>query len=182
DNDVRHNIVTTLDYRYGPNKGPMVGDKHILQNAGANLIFRTRSGEPYTRYTQPGSVANTVDGQVNGARLPWHYWLDLRIDKDFNLNFGKKDGDVTRTRRQVYLNAYVLINNVLNTRDVLAVDRYTGRPDDDGYLSHPQGIQNANNQFNKQSYIDLYSATLIGIGSDRVNLPRRINLGLNLNF
>ncbi len=182
DNDVRHNIVTTLDYRYGPSKGPVVADKHILENAGANFIFRTRSGEPYTRYTQPGNVANTVDGQVNGARLPWHYWLDLRVDKDFRLSFGKKKEDVTKVRREVYVNAYVLINNVLNTRDILSVDRFTGRPDDDGYLSHPQGIQNANNQYNKQSYVDLYSANLIGVGGARLNLPRRINLGLNLNF
>lgn len=182
DNDVRHNIVTTLDYRYGKGKGPVVANKHILENAGANFIFRTRSGEPYTRYTQPRNVANTVDGQVNGARLPWHYWIDLRVDKDFSLNFGKKDGDVTRTRREVYVNVYVLINNLLNTRDVLDVDGFTGRPDDDGYLSHPQGIQTANNQYNRQSYIDLYSANLIGIGGERINLPRRINLGLNLNF
>lgn len=182
DNDVRHNIVTTIDYRYAKGKGPVVAGKHILENAGANFIFRTRSGEPYTRYTQPRNVANLVDGQVNGARLPWHYWLDLRVDKDFSLNFGRKNDDVTRTRREIYLNAYVLINNVLNTRDILDVDGFTGRPDDDGYLSHPQGIQSANNQYNKQSYIDLYSANLIGNGSDRINLPRRINLGLNLNF
>ncbi len=182
DNDVRHNIVTTLDYRYAKGKGPVVANKHILENAGANFIFRTRSGEPYTRYTQPRNVANTVDGQVNGARLPWHYWIDLRVDKDFRLNFGKKKEDVTRVRREVYVNAYVLVNNLLNTRDILGVDRFTGRPDDDGYLSHPQGIQNANNQYNKQSYIDLYSANLIGIGGERLNLPRRINLGLNLNF
>lgn len=182
DNDVRHNIVTTLDYRYAKGKGPVVANKHILENAGANFIFRTRSGEPYTRYTQPERVANTVDGQVNGARLPWHYWVDLRVDKDFQLNFGKKDGEVTKPRRQVYVNAYVLINNLLNTRDILSVDGYTGRPDDDGYLSHPQGIQNTNNQYNRQSFIDMYSANLIGTGSDRLNLPRRINLGLNLNF
>lgn len=182
DNDVRHNIVTTLDYRYGKGKGPVVANKHILENAGANFIFRTRSGEPYTRYTQPERVANTVDGAVNGARLPWHYWIDLRVDKDFRLKFGKKNEEVTRTRREVYVNAYVLINNLLNTRDILFVDRYTGSPDDDGYLAHPQGIQIANNQYNTQSYIDLYSANLIGIGGANVNLPRRINLGLNLNF
>lgn len=182
DLDTRHNIVTTIDYRYGPNDGPIVGKNHILQNAGINLIVRTRSGEPYTRYTQPVNYANTVDGQVNGSRLPWHYMLDLRIDKDFSLSFGKKDKEVTKPRRGLSVNAYVLINNLLNTRDILRVDGYTGRTDDDGFLTHPQGVQNTANQFNRQSYIDLYSANLIGIGSDRLNLPRRINLGLNFNF
>ena len=180
--DVRHNIVTTIDYRYGKGKGPIVADKHILQNAGVNFIFRTRSGEPYTRYTQPVSVANTVDGQVNGSRLPWHFWLDMRIDKDFALSFNKKNSEVTKPRRELYINAFVLITNVLNTRDILGVDGYTGRTDDNGYLTHPQGTQSVRNQFNAQSYIDLYSANLIGIGNDRLNLPRRINLGLNFNF
>lgn len=182
DNDVRHNIVTTIDYRYGKNKGPMIGNLHPLQNTGLNIIFRTRSGEPYTRYTTPRSVNNTVDGTVNGARLPWHYMFDVRLDKDFLLSFGKKDKESTKPRREIYLNAYVLVNNLLNTRDILAVDGYTGRTDDDGYLSHPQGIQTANNQYNAQSFVDLYSANLIGIGSARLNLPRRINVGLNLNF
>lgn len=182
DNDVRHNIVTTIDYRYAKGKGPIVAGMHILQNAGANLIFRTRSGEPYTRYSQPVNLANVVDGQVNGARLPWHYMLDLKVDKDFRLAFGKKDKEVTRPRRDLYLNAYVLITNLLNTRDILRVDGYTGRPDDDGYLSHPNGIQTVSNQFNAQSYVDLYSANLIMLGSTRLNLPRRINVGLSLNF
>ncbi len=180
--DVRHNIVTTLDYRYAKGKGPMVGNKHILEQAGANFIFRTRSGEPYTKYSFPRSVANTVDGQVNGARLPWHFMIDLKLDKDFNLNFGKKNKEVTKPTRQLYVNAYVLITNLLNTRDIIEVDGYTGRPDDDGYLTHPQGVQTSRNQYNAQSFVDLYSANLLGIGNDRLNLPRRINLGLNFNF
>lgn len=182
DLDVRHNIVTTIDYRYAKNEGPVIANKHFLENAGVNLIFRTRSGEPYTKYTQPQRVANTVAGSVNGSRLPWHYMLDFRLDKDFKLAFGKKDKEVTKPTRSVYLNAYVLITNLLNTRDILRVDRYTGRPDDDGYLSHPQGIQNVNVQYNQQSFVDLYSSNLIGLGGERLNLPRRINLGLNLNF
>lgn len=182
DLDTRHNIVTTIDYRYGANEGPLVGKNHILQNAGVNFIVRTRSGEPYTKYTSPLRVQNTVDGQVNGSRLPWHYMLDFRIDKDFSLSFAKKNKEVTKPRRELYVNAYVLITNLLNTRDILDVDGYTGRTDDDGYLTHPQGVQNTANQLNRQSYIDLYSANLIGIGSDRLNLPRRINLGLNFNF
>lgn len=182
DNDVRHNIVTTLDYRYQRGQGPTIAGKHFLQEAGANLIFRTRSGEPYTRINQPIRVSNTIDGQINGARLPWHYWFDLKVDKNFQLSFGKKDAEVTKPKRPLYLNVYVLVNNLLNTRDILEVDRYTGRPDDDGYLSHPQGQQNANIQFNPQSYVDLYSANLIGIGGGRLNLPRRINVGLNFNF
>lgn len=183
DVDVRHNINTTIDYRYGNGKGPMIGKTHILQNAGANFQFMTRSGEPYTKYTYPTPVANTVDGQVNGARLPWHFMINVRVDKDFNLSaLGRKDKEVTKPRRELYVNAYVLITNLLNTRDVLRVNGYTGRPDDDGYLTHPQGIQSVANQLNGQSYIDLYSANLLMGANGNINLPRRINLGLNFNF
>lgn len=176
--DVRHNIVTTIDYRYKENTGPMVAGKHILGNAGANLIFRTRSGEPYTKYTNPISIANTVDGQVFGSRLPWHYMMDLKVDKNFRLKFGKDRDD--KKRREYYLNAYVLITNLLNTRDILGVNGYTGRPDDDGYLISPQGRQVTQNQFNQLSYVDVYSAALIN--GTAVNLPRRINVGLRFNF
>lgn len=183
DVDVRHNIVTTIDYRYAKDKGPMVGNTHPLSEAGVNFIFRTRSGEPYTKYTQPRSVANTVDGSVNGARLPWHYMLDMKVDKNFDLSFGKKKEGVTRPSRMLSLNAYALVTNLLNIRDILDVDGYTGRPDDNGYLTHPQGIQLTNNQYNAQSYVDLYTISLMSTANDAfINLPRRINIGLNLNF
>lgn len=179
DVDVRHQIVSTIDYRFAEKKGPIVADRHILQNAGVNFIVRTRSGEPYTKYTSPKNLANTVSGQVNGSRLPWHYMIDMKVDKDFKINFGKqKEG--AKPRRDYYLNAYVLINNLLNRRDVLQVDGYTGRPDDDGYLNSPQGIQFTNNQLNPQSYMDLYTANLMNPG--RYNLPRRINIGVGFNF
>src|SRR5690606_23524888 len=56
--DVRQAIVTTIDYRYGKGKGASVAYKHMLQNTDVNFILRTRSGEHYTRYTQPGRVAS----------------------------------------------------------------------------------------------------------------------------
>ena len=178
--DVRHNIVTTIDYRYKKGGGPVIAGKHILELAGANLIFRTRSGEPYTRYTRPRSIANTVDGQVFGSRLPWHYWMDFKLDKDFTLKFRKDSDDQQKRRRQYYMNVYVLINNLLNTRDILGVDGYTGRPDDNGYLLSPQGRQVTQNQFNPQSFVDMSSVSLINGAA--INLPRRINVGVRFNF
>lgn len=180
DLDTRHMIVATIDYRYRQGEGPVVAGKNILQNAGVNFIVRTRSGEPYTRFTQPTPIANTVSGQVNGSRLPWHYNLDMKIDKDFMIQFGKKDDAAGRPKRPYYLNAYVLITNVLNTRDRLAVNGYTGRADDNGYLSSPQGIQFTNNQLVPQSYMDLY--TIRQVSGAPYNLPRRVNLGIQFNF
>lgn len=180
--DSRHNIVATVDYRFvGKNKGPVVAGKHILQNAGVNMVFRTRSGEPYTSYQEPLRTSNVVEGAIQSSRLPWHYWMDIRIDKDFDLRAlgsGKKANG--KPRRPLNLNAYMLIQNVLNTRDILGVDGFTSRPDDDGYLASPIGIQNTNNQLSALSYMDLYTASLINPGA--INLPRRINIGLQFNF
>src|SRR5690606_29671562 len=106
DYDSRHMIVTNLDYRYNDGEGPMIGNSHILQNAGVNFIFSTRSGEPYTRYALPAQ--RVVRGQINGSRYPWHYNLDMKVDKDFNLRF-KKQPEGAKPKNDLYLNAYVLI-------------------------------------------------------------------------
>ncbi|MBN9483488.1 MAG: hypothetical protein BGO70_13480 [Bacteroidetes bacterium 43-93] len=181
DYDSRHNISATIDYRYEDNDGPVIGGKHILENAGVNFIARARSGEPYTKYAQPIPTGNIIEGGVNGARLPWHYGLDMKLDKNFKLGFltrKPKAGEAARAPK--VLNAYVMIQNLLNIRDRLSVDGYTGRPDDDGYLRSPQGILNTQLQTNPTSYQDIYTLWLQN--PDRINLPRRINLGIQLNF
>ncbi len=179
DYDSRHMIVTTLDYRFSGNEGPMIGDAHFLQNAGVNFIFSARSGEPYTKYALPNT--KIVEGGINNSRYPWHYNLDMRIDKDFELSFGKKKvQEGSKPKQPLVLNAYVMVMNLLNTRNVLTVDGYTGRPDDDGYLTSPQGIQKTTNQSDPISYIDLY--TISQLTPQNINMPRRINVGLQLNF
>ncbi len=181
DYDSRHNIVATIDYRYADNEGPIVGGSHILQNAGVNFIFRTRSGEPYTKFAQPLQVGNVVEGGVNGSRQPWHYNLDMKIDKDFKIKLRKeKEGDLRKS--QLYVNAFVLIQNLLNTKDILpgGLNGFTGRPDDDGYLASPQGQTNVQLQTNPASYIDYYNMALMN--PNVINLPRRINVGLQLSF
>jgi hypothetical protein len=183
DYDSRHMIVANLDYRYNDGEGPMIGNSHFLENAGVNLIFSTRSGEPYTRYALPAS--RIVSGQINGARYPWHYNIDLRVDKDIDLRFGKKQPEGAKPKDPLVLNAYVMINNVLNYRDVLRVNGYTGRPDEDGYITAPQGIQATAVTTNSSSYIDLYSISNGGGNQylpSNIGMPRRINIGLQLNF
>lgn len=189
DYDSRHNIAANVDYRYGQGEGPEVGGLKVLQNAGVNLLFTARSGEPYTRYAQPQSIqngianSNLIQGGVNGNRLPWHYMMNLKVDKDFALSFNNKKGDeaaATAKRKPYYINAYVMINNLLNTRDVLGVYSYTGRADDDGYLTSAQGISATAQQVNAKSFTDLYSVSMQNPGY--LNNPRRIILGLQFNF
>lgn len=175
--DARHNIVTTIDYRFDKNEGPVAGGTHFLQNAGINMIFRTISGNPYTKYNQP--VGRFVVGGVNQSRLPWTYNLDLRIDKDFEFKFRKaKEGEAPRS--PFVINAFVYIQNVLNTRNIVAVNEYSSLPDDNGFLVHPLGLQETSTQVSPYSYMDLY--TINQMNPDNLVTPRRINVGLSFNF
>jgi len=175
--DSRHILNANLDYRYEKGEGPIVGNVHPLENAGVNLVFRARSGEPYTRYAFPGQ--KIVVGGAYGSRLPWHYMMDLRIDKTFAL-FPKKAAEGVNQPSRLGLTAFLYIQNLLNTKDVLGVYGYTGRPDSDGWIASPNGQVEASVKPSPQSYSDLYN--LSRLDQDLLNNPRRINLGISLNF
>ncbi len=181
--DSRHNITANADYRFANNDGPTIGGNHFLQNAGINLIASARSGEPYTRYSVPDAVTHTVIGGVNGSRLPWHYNVDLKIDKDFVFNIAKKhaDGEASiKPKKTVALNVYLYAQNVFNIQDILSVYGYTGRPDDNGYLSSSYGIAKLPSVTSAASYQDLYS--IYYNDPNHYNLPRTVTLGLQFNF
>ena len=181
DYDSRHNIVADIDYRYGDGEGPIVGGKNIFQHAGIHLIPRARSGEPYTKYTD--ALGNTVIGGVNGSRLPWHYSVDLRIDKDFALSVGKRHKDAlvgVKPKRPLYVKAILQVNNLLQTKDILSVYGYTGRPDDDGYLASAYGQQYVPQQINPQSFSTLYA--IYKNDPAKLNYARTISFALDFNF
>src|SRR5690606_37299452 len=177
--DSRHNINANIDYRYDDNEGPMIGNVHILENMGANLIFRARSGEPYTPYINPIPGNTTIEGGVQSARLGWHNMFDLRVDKLFKVYMGKND-ESTANKKSLDLMAFVYVTNLFNTRDVLGVHRYTGRADDNGFLASANGQQAIGTQINQQAYIDQYMINTQTQGF--LNNPRRINIGLQVGF
>jgi hypothetical protein len=181
DYDCRHTIAGNIDYRYGDGEGPVVHGKNIFQNAGANLVIKTRSGEPFTRYTD--ALGQTVVGGVNGSRLPWHFGTDLRIDKDFALSFGKRKKDAidgVKPKRPKYIKAILLVNNLLNTREVLGVYGFTGRAGDNGYLTSTYGKQFVPAQVSPISYTALYTIYMNDPG--QYNYARTINFALEFNF
>lgn len=182
DVDSRHNINVSIDYRFADNDGPTVKGKHIFSNSGINIIARTRSGEPYTRYADP--VSSTIIGGINGSRLPWHFGVDARINKDFAFSFGRKSKDASvegvKPGRKQSLSVYVYVQNLLNTREVMGVYGYTGRADDNGFLSSPYGRATIPQQINPLSYVDLYKINMNNPGF--LNYARTINLGVEYNF
>lgn len=188
-NDQRHRIAGNLDYRFARSTGPAItiGEKtfYPLKDAGANLSFYLGSGRPFTRNAVPVpsvasgiNIVNQVQGTVRGSRLPWQFRLDLRIDKRFVIG-GKAREDGTKSRAYD-LNPYLTVLNLLDTRNVIRVYRYTGLPDDDGYLTSDIGQQDILGQIDPQAYIDQYTLRLQN--PRNFSLPRRIRLGVMFNF
>lgn len=193
DFDQRHAIVANVDYRFGSGAnyhGPvwtMKNDKavKVFDNVGANLVFRAGSGTPYTRQSNATPEAQfgvqsraNLDGSVNGSRLPWQVRVDLRVDKNIDLHWG---GDANGNgQKMASLNVYLQVLNVLNTKNVLKVYRFTGNASDDGYLTaaETQSLINAYNDPN--SFRDLYSVKVND--PTYYSIPRRIRIGVMLDF
>ncbi|PCJ24414.1 MAG: hypothetical protein COA97_09860 [Flavobacteriales bacterium] len=186
--DQRHRILVSADYRYGSKKsynGPVLFGKDILQNTGLNLVMRAGSGTPYTKRSRSngsGILATSegssdIEGQLNAARLPFTTTFDFKVDKTVNLKWGKgEEGD----KKEATLNIYVQVLNLLNARNILGVYAATGNADDDGFLAASYQQKFIENQISEESFRDLYSAK-VNNGANYA-LPRRIRLGLQLNF
>ncbi|MBR9860989.1 TonB-dependent receptor [bacterium] len=186
--DVRHQITSVLDYRFKNGKdytGPVWFGKKVFENTGANFIVTAKSGEPFTAYANavPSASSGTatrqlLEGNPYGSRKPWQFKIDARFDKSFR--FEKRT--VKDQYRSTYTEMIVFlwVENLLNTRIVRQVYGYTGLPNDDGWLSSPQGQQQIQNELNSQSYIDLYNAKVDY--PYYYDTPRWIKLGVKFQF
>jgi len=190
DYDQRHNITINLDYRFGEGKdykGPQFNRKkkgesqtvQIFQNMGANMIFHIGSGTPYTRYVAavPVGGKSSIAGSLNGSNKPWQFRSDLRIDKNIELTWGKKESD---NRKTANLNIYLQVLNLLNTRNILNVYSYTGNPEDDGYLASSQGQAFVNSNANPTAFTDQYNIYINN--PSNYARPRTIRIGVLLDF
>ena len=187
--DVRHTVSGSFDFHFSGGQaynGPSAKwARKALEYAGVNLIFRARSGEPYTREGNARGIALITEtgfkqlvGTINGSRLPWNYKFDLKIDKSFTVKSSKSKKGILA--KGVFMNAYVSITNLLNTQNILSVYSYTGNPNDDGYLGSPSNASAIKNQNNTQGFIDQYKVKVDN--PDNYSLPRRIRFGLQFNF
>lgn len=188
--DRRHQFNVLFDYRYGKGKeynGPVVRrekkDKapvQLLNNTGFSLTVSGGSGTPYTAsrnvLSPVSSVSSLLKGTYYGSRLPWQFRLDLRVDKDIDLNMGSKEGK----KRSAYLNVYLQVLNLLDTKNVIRVYSATGNPDDDGYLAAPEWQRQINNQTDPVAFRELYNVYVNNPGN--YSSPRQIRLGVLFNF
>ncbi len=187
--DSRHIINLNLNYEFGEGKdynGPTIKNSQILANSGINLQVAARSGTPYSQQT--AATPEAIDGQpgrpitkgsINGSRLPWYFRLNMRVWKDFSFEVNKKKEN-KEDRRVLSFQIYLQIQNLLNAKNPVSVYRYTGTPNDDGFLSDPASIAFVNAALNPQAYRDQYNAMVNN--PNNYALPRRIFLGALFSF
>jgi outer membrane receptor protein involved in Fe transport len=195
DYDSRHLFSGTIDYRFGQGgtyigprgmkEGGKTGLEKIFENTGISLVLNARSGTPYTRQVNATSGSgiligvsqrSSIAGEINGSRLPWQFRSDLRIDKDFILHKG-----MGKDRRPVGgMTVYLQVNNLLNSKNIVSVYRYTGLPDDDGYLQTAEGKAQVSEQPDQQAFTDQYNVKMVN--PDNYIQPRFLRLGAMISF
>ncbi len=169
DVDFRHNFNTTFGYGYDAGKdykGPVWFGKRVLENFDANFIVLARSGAPYTANLSPTATAQAALGTVTrsqirgnpfGSRMPWQFKADLNFNRTFDFKKKQmKDDRMAFTKMTVFL----WVQNVFNGKIVQSVYAFTGLPNDDGYLSSPEGQLKVSQQVSQQSFIDLYNLSV----------------------
>ncbi len=174
--DERHSVSALIDYRYFGGKkynGPEVFGYRIFENAGVNLQLNATSGRPYTKAFQSSQFGGSgYVGAINGARKPWYFEANVRLDKTFYIT------------DKLMANVYLRFENILNLKNVVGVYSYSGDPDDDGYLVSTFG-QNRIQKIVEQglpleNFYDMYSWRLAAPW--HYSRPRRIYLGVVFNF
>lgn len=186
--DIRHQITARLDYRFkGGNEytGPIWFDKKVFADAGANFIVSTKSGEPYSAYINPIASASVgtasrqqLDGNPFGSRLPWQFKVDANFNKNFSIK--KKNPKDNFRAQTTELQVFLWVQNLFNTQNIERVYGFSRSSTDDGWLSSPQGSQEASNEVNTQSYIALYNAKVEN--PYFYSIPRLTRLGVRVYF
>ncbi len=164
--DQRHTVNGVLDIRNAKDEGPSLAGQRILENAGLNFVVSAGSGFPYTptevtKFGLTGVPAGKVTARRNSQYQPWTFRIDMKADKTFSIT------------KNMSINVYVQVLNLLNRKNVLAVFTSTGRADDDGFLAVGGSSMS---QRELQQYDILFHN---GLNWDT---PRQARLGAIFNF
>ncbi len=160
DFDQRHTVTAVMSYRV-PSEwdGRFLGQR-IPGDWGVTAVGYYGSGLPYSPTDNTGNRL----GERNEARLPAHYTVDLRVNKDFR--FGGGNGQ--------RLSLFVEVDNLFDRRNVVDLYTNTGLPDNDG--TQP-GAGLALNQEELDYYDRLYDHD-----PQNYSPPRTIRTGLEFHF
>jgi len=180
--DQRHAISASVDYRYGNGKdydGPVWFGAKVFQDAGANIMLSAGSGTPYSRQSNITQEAasgindrSTLEGSLNGSRLPWQFRMNAKINKNFEIKWSDK--------KSSHVNVYVQVQNLFDAKNIISVYRATGNPEDDGYLTSSAAQNSIEAQNDADAFRYLYSLAVNN--PSHYSLPRMWRAGLSLQF
>jgi hypothetical protein len=180
--DQRHAISASVDYHYGEGKdynGPVWFGSKVFENAGANVMLSAGSGTPYSKQSNITQEAaegindrSTLEGSLNGSRLPWQFRINMKVNKEFEIKWNDKESS--------HLNVYVQVQNLLDARNIMSVYRATGNPEDDGYLTSSAAQNSIDAQNDPDSFTYLYSLAVNN--PSHYSLPRMFRAGISLQF
>jgi len=174
--DQRHTFKLNFDYHTGDGVGPEVFGSKIFSNAGVNITNFAGTGQPWTKDGSPQGGRGQIEGSINGSRLPFNNRTSLRIDKTWFFK-GVTSNDESS------LNIYFYAQNLFDQRNIINVNRRTGRPDDDGYLNSDFGkneIAQSFSNFSPETFAYYYRQLLLD--PNNVSIPRRLRIGLSYSF
>lgn len=181
--DERHRLSINLDYRYGSGaqyNGPRWFGLDVFSNAGVSLQANMASGRPYTKQQLAQRYgASGIGGAINGARLPWNNTVDMRVNKSFRI--GGNEGS-----RPLFMDVFIRIENLFDTRNIRGVYTASGSAYDDGYLVTPNGqssiqvLEDSGREADVPNYLISYQWGELNPGF--FTLPRRVYLGAVLQF
>ncbi len=179
-----HKGSVSLDYRFGDNDGGP-----IFSNFGVNLQYRFSSGHPYTlsggglgqRAADEGALLDDARARepqepIGSSMSPWTYNLNIKLDKSFKLG-------------TVNLNAFMYVENALDTKNVINVYSRTGNAYDDGFLTDP-GLSSEILAAQGPTYQALYENVNLANGQhfrndfakDLLGTPRTMRFGLSIEL
>ena len=143
------------------------------------MVLSAGSGTPYSKQSNITQEAasgindrSTLEGSLNGSRLPWQFRISAKLNKEFKIKWSDK--------KSSNVNLYVQIQNLLDAKNIISVYRATGNPEDDGYLTSSAAQNAINAQNSPDSFRYLYSLAVNN--PNNYSLPRMIRAGLSFEF
>ncbi|MBI4645395.1 MAG: hypothetical protein HY738_02085 [Bacteroidia bacterium] len=141
--------------------------RKIFQYFGTSLFYHYRTGAKNFRQEDLDYYYRYYN--LNMENFPAFSYFDLLLEKGFPI-----------IKNRFYINSYIMIQNLFNRRNVFYVYQETGQPDDDGFLTDPRYQNIINQQYNEQSYRDLYQVYINNPA--HYDIPRIVRVGLSLSF
>ena len=98
--------------------------------------------------------------------------MNAKINKEFEIKWSDK--------KSSFVNVYVQVQNLLNTKNIISVYRATGNPEDDGYLTSTAAQNNISAKNSEESFRNMYSLAVNR--PSHYSMPRMWRAGLSINF